>query len=557
MQSRLWTGLGILGLLLVAGVGASVIGPTESVGPEPTADDYEFTEVSQEVGIEYESIGIGAINGNDGVYAADYTNNLHTDLLVIGGGGPILYENVGDEFVASDALPQVNGTVQGALFFDHDNDGQEDLLLLRRGDTPVFLENRDGSFVEQDVGFDDEFAVPVSATAADATGDGYPDVFIVNYNDWLDEQPMGWGENPDFSAAEDNGVSNALYENDRGSFARTESATASGDHWSMSASFVDLTGNGRPDIHVANDYYEDEIHYNDGTGSFDSEYLGPDTDRNGMSSRAVDILGDGQLELFVTNIRFPNDRWGELPDTQRQLFVDMMTARIGDRNQGNNLLVRTDGGFEDQGSQRGLHEGGWGWGSAIEDFNNNGQTDVIHSTQYQGRFDQGYPRYTRSMLFAQNDGTFTRLNSSQLGFEEVDERGVAAVDYDSSGTMDVAIAGNNARYRLYENNGPHGEGLQVVIGGAHTLNHTTLGTTVEVVTEDQERLQVRNAKADYQSQGTRTLHFGLHAADTVDELHVTWPDGTERTFRDVDTGQRILVTPDGIDTRLSFSTNDE
>ena len=556
MDTRLWIGLGLLGTMLVAGAGLWAIGPTDPVNSEPTANDYQFTEVSQEVGIEYESVGIGAVNGNDGVYTADYTNNLRTDILVIGGGDPVLFENSGDEYVVSEALPQINGTVQAALFFDHDNDGWEDLLVLRRGDTPVFLENRGGSFTKENVGFSNEFAVPVAATAADATGDGHPDVFIVNYDDWLDEPPRGWQGDSDFPPIEDNGASNVLYTNQNGSFERTESATVDGDHWSMSASFTDLTGDGHPDIHVANDYDRDEIHYNDGTGSFTSEYLGPATDRNGMSSRAVDVLGDGQPELFVTNIHFPNDRWGELPDTQRQLFVDMMTSRIGDRNQGNNLLVRTEDGFEDQGEKRGLNEGGWGWGTAVEDFNNNGQTDILHSTQYQGRFAQGYPRYTRSMLFAQDEGEFTRINSSELGFEEVDERGVAAVDYSTNGRMDVAIAGNNARYRLYENNAPHREALQVVVGGASMLNHTTLGTTVELETEDTNHRQVRNAKSDYQSQGTRTLHFGLDAVDSVEQLRVTWPDGTERAFENIETGQRVLVTPDGIETRQPFF-NDE
>ncbi|RQG95084.1 CRTAC1 family protein [Natrarchaeobius chitinivorans] len=543
----------VLAVIVMGCVGVPVQDVDGHGAEEPTTDDYGFEEVATERGLEYESINIGAVNGNDGVYAVDYTNSRETDLLAIGGGEPVLFENTGGEFERSGDLPPVEGTAQGALFFDHDNDGWEDLLLLRRGGTPVFFENDEGTFRERDVGFDDEFVVPVSASAADATGNGCPDVFVLDYGDWLDEHPRGWHYQLDFPAEEDNGELNALYTGDCGEFDRVDDAGIEGEHWSMATSFVDLTGDGHPDIHVANDYFEDEIYYNRGDGTFDREYLGNETNRNGMSSSTADVTGDGQLEIFVTNIYYPRDRWGELPDTQRQLFVDFMTARIGDRNQGNNLLVRTDEGFVDQGEERGLNEGGWGWGAAVEDFDGDGQVDVFHATQFQARFDEGQPTFVRPMVFAQQNGQFHRLDASELGLEEVDERGVAALDFDSSGSMDVAVAGSRASYRLYSNDAEQGDSLQVVVGGAEDLDHTTLGTTVEATVDGDSQLRVRNARADYQSQDTRTLHFGFGEADTVDELRVTWPDGTELTLEDVETGQRIHVTPDGIDERRSYA----
>lgn len=550
----------VLGALLAGCVGGVVqeSSPVRDDAPEPTAEDYAFEEVGQAVGLEYESISIGAVNGNDGVYAVDYTNDRETDALAIGGGEPVLFENRGGRLEPSDDLPPVDGTPQGALFFDHDNDGWEDLLLLRRGDAPLFFENDAGTFRERELGFDDEFAVPVSATAADADGDGCPDVFVAAYDDWLDEQPMGWQHRPNFTAAEDNGKANAFYRGHcgEGEFEQVD-VGLEGTHWSMAASFVDLTGDDHPDIHVANDFFEDEMYYNNGDGTFEHEYLGNETDRNGMSSRAVDVTGDGRLEIFVSNIYFPRSRWGELPDTQRQLFVDFMTSRIGDRNRGNNLLVRTDDGWEDQGVERGLNEGGWAWGAALEDFDSNGEVDVFHGTQFQGRFSRDEPTFVRPMLFAQQSGQFHRLNASAVGFEEADERGVAALDYDASGSMDIAVAGNNARYRLYRNDGPQGESLQVVVGGAESLEHTTLGTTVEATVDGETQYRVRNARADYQSQDTRTLHFGFDDAAAVDELRVSWPDGTERTFEDVATGRRIYVTPDGIEEQRPYRGNDD
>jgi len=519
---------------------------------EPTTTELDFTDVTDDARFDYaaeDSAGMG--NGNDGVYVADVDNDLRSDVLAIGGPGPVLFENRDGTFERSDALPSVNGTVQGALFVDYDNDGWEDLLLLRRGDAPVFLENEEGSFRAVDVGLDRELAVPVTASAADYTGNGCPDLFVAQYGDWDETTPTGWQRSFAFEGSEDNGNANSLYRGDCDGFERADGAGIEGDHWSLAASFADLNGDGAPDVHVANDYYNDTVYWNDGGGTFTRETLDAATDRNGMSSEVADVTGDGRLDVFVTNIYFPEDL-SELDEEQRRVFSDFLNNRLGKRAAGNNLLVGTADGFETQGEARGLAEGGWGWAAVLADLDSDGDLDAFHGTQNVITFDESERTFPTPMLWVNEDGTFHRQDATASGFAVTNDRGVAGADFDGDGAVDLATATYDGEYRLYRNDAGQGNSLQVALGPGDS-NTTALGARVTVTVDGETLTRVNDDEADYQSQDSRVRHFGLGDADAVDRLRVEWADGSVTVVEDVAAGARILVTPDGIERREPYA----
>ncbi|WP_273838433.1 CRTAC1 family protein [Halococcus sp. PRR34] len=578
-------------VLVAAVVLAGCLGGATGGAPSDTALSFATAD---DAGLDYETTDSGLGNGNDSVYAADYDNDLQTDLLAIGGDDPTLFHNTGGAFERSEALPTIPGHVQSALFFDRDVDGWQDLLVLRRNATPVFLENREGEFHRADVGLDDELAIPVSASAGDYTGDGCPDLFVAQYGDWESTTPSAWNA-PTTLIEQDNGNPNLLYRgtcadatNGSSGFERATDAGIEGAHWSLATSFVDLNGDGRSDIHVANDYYNDTIYYNEGDGTFEKRVLGEQTDRNGMSSETADLDGDGRLDLFVTNIYFPENT-SALSEQERELFESFVENRLGKRMRGNNVLLganetnstdgtdgannagstssagdanstsvgdanstnASDAGFTYAGERLGLHRGGWGWAAAITDFDSDGEQDVFHTTQTIIAFNDSEPRYPTPMTWVQHDGDFYRQSATGIGFESTNGRGVAHLDYDRSGTADLALATYDDRHRLYQNNASQGNSLQVRVQSG-SLNHTSLGARVSATAGNDTQLRVNTAKADYQSQDTRFLHFGIGESESVSELRVVWPDGTERVLENVSAGQRIVVTPGGIADHASY-----
>lgn len=556
MRTRL--GLLVLGVLLLA-VGVAVTLPAD-IGDDgdgvPSNESLSFAEVSDVAGLDYASVEGGAGNGNDGLYVADVDGDLRDDVLAIGGPEPVLYESTAEGYQRTGALPNVSapdaGRVQSALWLDRDRDGDQDLLMFRRNATPVALENDEGTFERVDAGLEDSFTNPVGATTADYDGDGCLDLFVIQNGDWTRTTPAGW--NDQFWEV-DNGEPNALYRGSCGDgFERVADAgigpDGTGAHWSLATSFADLNDDGAPDIHVSNDYYNDTIYRNDGDGTFTKVTLGAATDRNGMSSEVADVTGDGRPELFVTNIYFPRERVDELRPLHRDLFTNFLSSRLGKRLKGNNVLTANGSGYDDVGSDLRLAEGGWGWAAALADLDSDGQLDAAHSTQTVVTFDEEEPVYELPMVWVGHGGQFYRQDAEEIGLEIADGRGLARTDFDVDGALDLAVATYDEPYMLYENRGDQGESLQVRVGGgAETV---AVGAEVYATVDGEEIHRRATARTDYQSQESRVVHLGLGEAETVEELRVVWPDGTERTVEDVEAGQRIRVTPDGIQQRLEY-----
>ena len=492
-----------------------------------------FSNVATEVGFDVEASAYALPNGLGGVYVNDFNNDERGDVLVTGDDDAILFENTGGEFVRANVLPDLDIVPHVAMFFDHDNSGWEDLLLIPYAGTPVFLANETGQFERREVGLEVSVDVGMGVTGADFFGDGYPDVFVVQNGDWIGETPVR-GVDPE--AAEDNGNPNLLFRGDGDGFERIEAPSTGEDRWSLATSALDFTGNGWPDIHVANDFNYDVLYKNLGEGTFEAVEI-PDTDRHGMSSATADVTGDGQVDIFVTNIHYP--------DTD---VIFDFKGQIDINNDGNNLLSnRGNGEFEDVAEAYGVYDGAWGWAAVLADFTNDTRVDITHATKhYLVQDDQGYERRSPPLRFWQgSEDGFTRIDDRNIGLEPSDGRGLAALDYNRDGKLDLVLGNNNGPFRLYENRSEDRNWLQVDVRGDGT--HTAIGATVSVTADGETQFQVRDAKTDFLSQCSRILHFGLADAEEVERLEVVWPDGTERRFEAVDVNQRLSVSPAGIE----------
>jgi len=485
-----------------------------------------------DAGLEYQTTGTSPGNSDGGVFVADYDNDEWPDVLAIGGDEPVLFENDNGTFHESGVLPPINVTeIKSALFFDYDQDGWQDLLLVTRQDAPVFLENDGGQFAKRDVGLD-RLEYGTGAAAADYTGNGCPDLFVVQNGNWVTESPERVSDG-DVDGEYVNGNGNVLYRNDCSGFSRAADAGIEGEFWSLATSFVDLTGDGRPDIHVANDFSPDIIYVNQGDGTFERRVLA-DTNRHGMSSEIADVNGDGKPDIFVTNIALPDaDTIGEFKTS------------LDFNNRGNNLLInRGNGTFVDRAREYGIQEGGWGWSASISDFDNDGQRELVHATKYYLRNHDGditLQETTPSLWDRADNGTFRSVDAEDLGFEHSNGRGLAVLDANRDGALDVIVANTHGEFRYYENRVTTGNWLQVRV---EQDDVSVLGADVSVTTSDGRKSAVQSSEANFFSQSTRTRHFGLGRAE-VQRVRVVFPDGTERVFEDVPTNARVVVTRNG------------
>lgn len=507
---------------------------SDSQGPARQLGTVQFEETAGECGLSYETVGDSEGAGDGAVAVADYDRDGYPDILAVGGAQPVLFRNTGGEgsggFERSGALPsRPYQELKSALFFDADGDGWEDLLLIPRSGEPIFLENDAGTYREADAGFETELQWATGAAAGDYDRDGDLDVFVVQNGNWSADPPSRGS-----SGEARDGYRNYLFENTNDGFVLRNDSGVAGSRWSLATSVVDLTGDGYPDIHVANDFGYDSLYVNDGDGSFSRRQL-DGTNRHGMASMVRDVDGDGRLDLFVTNIEFddPGNVWK----------LDRMNVR----NRGNNLLVNQGNGtFVDRATSYGVRAGGWGWAGTIVDFDNDGALELVHTTKYylertrDGAFETTETR--PSVWEGTENGTFQTHNASEAGFVRSNGRGLATLDFDRDGDLDVVVADTSDSFKLYETTDTDGNWLQVRVRRSDRL---AIGARVTVETSDGSTMRVQSSRTNFFAQSTRTLQFGLGDA-TVQRIHVRWPDGTERTFTDIEGNQLVVLGKNGL-----------
>lgn len=564
-------------------------GCTDAIPELATAErdlPFRFEEVTDTWGLAYETTGAGIANTSAGAYVGDVNNNGLEDVLLVGGEQPVLYENVGDGYKRAEGLPALGPYLTGddrihsALFLDYDTDGWEDLLLLPgggrvladytdpvsdapepTGSNPLLLENVGGSFEVAEVLDVGLARWPIGAAAADCDGNGYPDVFIYQNGDWADGPPTGYHtpdtigkieQRPDL---EDNGSPNLLLAGDGDSFEEvTAAAGIRGERWSLAASFADLTGNGRPDIHVANDFNEDVLYLNRGDGTFDQHFLGRASDRNQMSSEVRDLTGNDLLDIYVTNIEVDRDQIDSNAKRGR-IFVKQQAASEPRYFGGNNLWInRGDGEFSDEAAAYEVKESPftWGWAALMIDLNNNGDVDILHANNQVDRVTTtGDERIiirseaTEPGIWANRGGNdFAPLRAREIGLDRMNERGLVSLDATADGRLDLLFVEDDGPARAYANRTrAAGNWFQAIIQGRP--GQTSLGTKAWLTANGQTQFLVKDSKTDFQSQRSRVLHWGVGTATTIDQLRIRWPDGTERTFTDLAHNRRVRISPSG------------
>ncbi|MDF1838376.1 MAG: VCBS repeat-containing protein [Planctomycetota bacterium] len=352
-----------------------------------------FQDVTRAAGVHFEGLRYGT-PGNDsdgwsGIASADVNGDGLWDVFVPSSTRSFLYlgrKGGGFEEASEEAgLQGIQGGT-AVLFFDFENDGDQDLLVGHVGwkdrtqslgggqSIRAFRNEGEGKFRETTkiMGLDKIRCAAFGLTALDADGDGFVDVYVSAYG------RMGQRRNDSWNEAT-NGEPDLLLRNVSGnSFQDVTKQSGLDDRgWTYSAVAADFDSDGDPDIYAVTTFGSNHLWINRGDGVFEDQAKaqGVDLRGNSMGVSVGDPNGDGALDLFLT---CPSSNTGRR--ILKRFDSDERTVVWGDlsRMAGGNLLLEGDGkgAFQVVEGAGGAGGAGWAWGQALADFDLDGNQDI-------------------------------------------------------------------------------------------------------------------------------------------------------------------------------------
>jgi hypothetical protein len=429
-----------------------------------------------------EKAGLGGMGYCTAAVAADYDNDGHTDLFVVGVGRSYLYHNRGDgtfEDVTEKAgVANLGGTGLGAVFFDADNDGYLDL------------------FVANYLTFNPQYQLYYNP-------DAYPGP--------LSYQPQ----------------LNKLYHN-RGDGTFEDVSKPSGieipGHRAMSVAVFDYNQDGAPDLYLSNDGTPNLLLVNDGRGHF--------KDVASTAGVAFNAMGEAAGSMAAT-----------IGDCNNDGLEDILVTRFG---YGSLYMGTTNGLFEDRMMASGLGAltaQFVGWGGCFLDFDNAGKLDIFIANgdpHYLVGWECLLLENRGDGAFADaaaKGGAFFKA--------KINARGAAVADYNNDGHLDLIVTTIGNRSYLLRNRDRSGNHWLTLDLEGTKSNRDGFGAKVKVIAADRTYVGEARCAFGFLMQSDRRLHFGLGAATNVDQVEIRWPSGQAQVLKHVLVDQILKVREPG------------
>jgi hypothetical protein len=501
-----------------------------------------------------------------GVALLDYDGDGLLDIFVTGGGyfagadnkeikgHPCkLYKNLGGwKFKDVTAEVGLDRLADGQPWFythgcavaDYDRDGWPDLLVTGYGRLALFHNEPDGKggrrFVEvtREAGLarDDHFW-STSAAWGDLDGDGWPDLYICQYVDWsFANNPPCRGYTTDVARdvcppRQFGAAPHALYHNVAGPDGRrfVDVSREAGlrvppredkDYGKgLGVLFVDVDGDGRPEIYVANDTSGNFLYLNEsapGKLAFQEKGFNLGVARDGggtptgsMGVDAGDYNGTGWPSIWVTNYEGEMHALYRSRMMGKQLLFQHSTQVAGIAAIGQNFV---------------------GFGTAFVDLENDGREGLVISNGHVIRHPYRCGvRQKPVLLRNQGDGRFTDVTGTGGKYFRGEHcgRGLVVGDLDNDGRPDLVISHVNEPVVLLRNVSEatnHWLGIELA-GREH---RDIVGARLVLEVGGRRLTRFAKGGGSYLSSGDRRHLIGLGAAGDVGRLTVEWPSGEPR-----------------------------
>ncbi|KJK58387.1 ASPIC/UnbV domain-containing protein [Saccharothrix sp. ST-888] len=483
---------------------------------------------------------------------------------------------------------------------DFTGDGRMGLLVTYWGRTPIlFLPKADAttpsatSYVPRELvpstSADGKYHGPRWNTDADYVGDldgsGHPSIVIGNYfpdSDVLDPHGLNNVQmNNSLSNAKNAGGDHVLRwvgatpgTEPRADFVEEKDAipwdAATG--WTLAIAGADLTGEGLPELYVANDFGHSHLLYNrstpgrirfteatgNRTASTPKSFVLGKGSFKGMGVDFGDINRNGTFDIMVSNI---TAAWG----LEESNFLWINQAK--DNADMNRQLSSGVAPFTQEAQQHGVAWTGWSWDTKMADFRNSGNLEVLQADGFvKGTIDR-WP-WLQEMAMTNDDllsnpamwpnvqpgddisgddaiafyaksadGKYVNINK-QLGIAvPTPTRAIATGDTTGSGLLDFAVArqwgppafyankapapGHYLNLKLYRPASDNDPGMGLVNTGTPAY-----GATVRITTPAGSQVSQLDGGSGHGGFRSFDVHFGLGDYQGPVTVQLSWRDNS-------------------------------
>jgi hypothetical protein len=545
-----------------------------------------------------------------GIALGDVDGDGRVDVFIAKTEGcSALYRNLGnwhfEDITKAAGVGACDRHSTGVAFADIDGDGDLDLILLAtNGPNAIFLNDGHAHFTERrDLGLDPAGKGGTTLTMADVDGDGRLDLYVANYKafsleDSIPPQQRAFNQmvrqtspgkyeivpeyrseyklvmRPDMGGLRMSmrGSPDDFYRNDGGHFTRVpltsgrfldaqgKPLTEEPESFGLDAKFVDVNGDGWPDLYVTNDFEDiDQLWINDTHGGFRLADWKAERQisNSAMGADVADVNGDGIPDLFEIDM-MSNDSHRlktqipthtALPKAPGDLESELQQQR--------NILSinRGDGTFQEVSQDAGVQASGWSWSTMFMDVDLDGWQDILIANGHlwdimdadtqerlQNRLTAVKWQRTRWEFPPLKLKNVAYRNRGDLTFEDVSDawhfgteadisHTMAAADLDGDGDLDVIVNRLGSPALVLRNDASAARVAVRLIGDAP--NTRAVGSKIRLL-GGAVPIQAHEVVVGglYMSHSDYEASFAMGKSDSA-TIVVDWRDGRQTTIRGV------------------------
>ncbi len=513
---------------------------TQTAAPSGILTSMSFVEVTDQAGLggSLRSIAAGTRYGvmQGGGAVGDFNNDGYHDIFVLAGGGlnDYLYINNTDGTFSEQAAPWGLDRKHhsfGASAADFNNDGYLDLFVTSYGDATfapdsgrLILYQNNGPDTNGQWSFTDVAVFcgvnRLYGETRDGTGSGWGDYDL---DGDLDLVVAGYNESR---------PCNRLFRNNgpQSNYTFTDVTAEAGIEFTYMPGFiphfVDMNNDRYPELLMVSDTGRSRYFVNNADGTFSdrSNIVNGLATASAMGVDVADINNDGLLDMYISSINFT--------DTN---------------GPGNVLLIQNpDGSYNNTARDNGTHAGYWGWGVLMNDFDHDRDIDIAETNGYVGAYN------TDPAVLFENLGDGNTFNevAQQAGFTHNGQgRGLARIDLENDGDLDLVVFENVGKLRVYKNNlidadTPDDRNwIRITLGTAanDALAPDGIGAMITLISDGQSQIRPMHCGANHASSSPIEVHAGFQDQQSIDIVQVRWPDGSFTTLENIATNQLLHI----------------